>query len=148
MVSIKKKSIICTKIRGMNIKLESIHGALNYKGTNERGQSIQFSGNKESVSPMETVLMAAAACSSIDVEIFLDKMRQPFDRIEVEVIGNRVDAVPSIFSDIHLHYKIYGDVKPTKAKKAVEMSMEKYCSVSIMLSSSVKMTHSHEVINN
>lgn len=132
----------------MNIKLESIHGALNYKGTNERGQSIQFSGNKESVSPMETVLMAAAACSSIDVEIFLDKMRQPFDRIEVEVIGNRVDAVPSIFSDIHLHYKIYGDVKPTKAKKAVEMSMEKYCSVSIMLSSSVKMTHSHEVINN
>ena len=148
MVSIKKKSIICTKIRGMNIKLESIHGALNYKGTNERGQSIQFSGNKESVSPMETVLMAAAACSSIDVEIFLEKMRQPFDRIEVEVIGNRVDAVPSIFSDIHLHYKIYGDVKPTKAKKAVEMSMEKYCSVSIMLSSSVKMTHSHEVINN
>ena len=132
----------------MNIKLESIHGALNYKGTNERGQSIQFSGNKESVSPMETVLMAAAACSSIDVEIFLEKMRQPFDRIEVEVIGNRVDAVPSIFSDIHLHYKIYGDVKPTKAKKAVEMSMEKYCSVSIMLSSSVKMTHSHEVINN
>ena len=130
----------------MNIKLESIHGSLNYKGTNERGQSFQFSGSKESVSPMESILMAAAACSSIDVEIFLEKMRQPFDKIEVEVKGERVDAVPSIFSDIHLHYKIYGKVKPEKAKKAVAMSMDKYCSVSIMLSAGVKMTHSHEVI--
>ena len=131
----------------MNIKLESTHGALNFKGTNDRGQSLQFSGDKEAVSPMETILMATAACSSIDVEIFLNKMRQPFDRIEVDVKGNRVDAVPAIFSDIHLHYKIYGDVKLDKANKAVEMSMEKYCSVSIMLRKSVEITHSHEVIN-
>ncbi len=130
----------------MKIKLESMPGALNFKGTNDRGQHFQFSGNKESVSPMESILMAAAACSSIDVEIFLNKMRQPFDRIEVEVKGERVDAVPSIFTDIHLHYKIYGDVRHEKAKKAVEMSMEKYCSVSIMLQKSVTMTHSYEVI--
>ncbi|MDF1694239.1 MAG: OsmC family protein [Saprospiraceae bacterium] len=131
----------------MKIRVESTHGELNFKGTNDRGQSLQFSGSKESVSPMEAVLMAAAACSSIDVEIFLNKMRQPFDRIEVDVQGDRVDAVPAVFSDIHLHYTIYGDVKPEKAKKAVEMSMEKYCSVSIMLQEAVKMTHSHEIIN-
>lgn len=130
----------------MNIKLESIHGDLNFKGTNERGQTFHFSGNKESVSPMESVLMAAAACSAIDVEIFLKKMRQTFDKIEVDVKGERVDAVPSIFSDIHLHYKIFGPVKDDKAKKAVEMSMEKYCSVSIMLQKGVTMTHSYEVI--
>jgi len=130
----------------MKIKLESIHGDLNFKGTNDRGQSFQFSGNKESVSPMESVLMAAAACSSIDVEIFLKKMRQPFDRIEVEVEGTRVDAVPAIFSKMHLHYKIFGDVKAEKAAKAVSMSMDKYCSVSIMLSAGVEMSHSHEVI--
>ena len=131
----------------MKINLKSIHGDLNFKGTNDRGQSFQFSGNKESVSPMESVLMAAAACSSIDVEIFLKKMRQDYDKIEVEVTGERVDAVPSIFSDIHLHFKISGDVKPEKAKKAVEMSMDKYCSVSIMLSAGVKITHTHEVIS-
>ena len=107
----------------MHIQLKSIYGSLNYKGTNERGQSFQFSGKKESVSPMESVLMAAAACSSIDVEIFLEKMRQPFDRIEVDVKGERVDAVPAIFSDIHIHYKIYGNIKPEKAKKAVEMAL-------------------------
>ena len=131
----------------MQIKLESTHGALNFKGTNDRGQSLQFSGNKESVSPMESVLMAAAACSAIDVEIFLGKMRQPLDHIEVEVKGDRVDTVPAIFESIHLHYKIYGDVKGDKATKAVQMSMEKYCSVSIMLQKGVKMTHSHEVIS-
>ena len=131
----------------MKIKLESTYGSQNYKGTNERGQNLQFSGNKEAVSPMESVLMATAACSSIDVEIFLNKMRQPFHKIEVEVNSNRVDAVPSVFSDIHLHYKIYGNVNPAKAKKAVEMSMEKYCSVSIMLQKGVEMSHSHEVIS-
>lgn len=130
----------------MKITIESTHGELNFKGTNDRGQSLQFSGNSESVSPMESVLMSAAACSAIDVEIFLNKMRQPLNHIEVEVKGERVDAVPAIFSDIHLHYKIYGDVKPEKAAKAVEMSMEKYCSVSIMLQKGVAMTHSHEVI--
>jgi putative redox protein len=130
----------------VKIKLESTDGELNFKGTNERGQSLQLSGNKESVSPMEAVLMSAAACSAIDVEIFLNKMRQPLNHIEVEVNGERVDEVPAIFSHIHLHYKIYGDVKAEKAVKAVEMSMEKYCSVSIMLQKGVNMTHSHEVI--
>ena len=129
----------------MNIKLESIHGDLNFKGTNDRGQSFQFSGSKESVSPMESVLMAAAACSSIDVEIFLKKMRQDFDKIEVDVKSKRVDDVPAVFESIHLHYTIYGDVKEEKAKKAVSMSMDKYCSVSIMLKSSVEITHSFEV---
>ena len=130
----------------MKVKIQSTHGELNFKGTNERGQSLQFSGSSESASPMEAVLMSVAACSAIDVEIFLNKMRQPLDHIEVEVKGDQVDAVPAIFSDIHLHYKIYGDVKPEKATKAVEMSMEKYCSVSIMLQKGVTMTHSHEII--
>lgn len=130
----------------MKIKLESTHGDLNYRGTNDRGQSMQYSGSKESVSPMESVLMAAAACSSIDVEIFLKKMRQPMERIEVEVEGTRVDDVPAVFSKIHIHYKIYGDVKLDKAEKAVQMSMEKYCSVSIMLQKAVEMTYGFEVL--
>jgi putative redox protein len=129
----------------VKIRLESTYGSLNFKGTNDRGQSLQFSGNKESVSPMESILMAVAACSSIDVEIFLNKMRQPLVRIEVDVEGVRVEDVPSVFKDIHLHYRIFGDVKDEKAKKAVEMSMEKYCSVSMMLQKSVNITHSYKV---
>lgn len=129
----------------MNIVLESTHADLNFKGTNERGQSLQFSGNKEAVSPMEAVLMAAASCSSIDVEILLKKMRQDVKSIRVEVKSTRADAIPAVFTDIHLHYIITGDVKEDKAQKAVTMSMDEYCSVSIMLSKSVNITYSVEV---
>jgi putative redox protein len=129
----------------MKVLLESTHGELNFKGTNERGQSIQLSGNKEAVSPMESVLMAAAACSSIDVETILRKMRQDVQSIHVEVEGTRADAVPAVFTKIHLHYIITGDVKEEKAIKAVDMSMEQYCSVSLMLAKSVEITHSMEV---
>lgn len=130
----------------MKVILESTHGELNFKGTNERGQSMQFSGNKEAVSPMESVLMAAAACSSIDVEILLKKMRQDIQHIKVEVEGQRADAVPAVFTKIHMHYILSGNIKEEKARQAVTMSMEKYCSVSIMLAATVQITHSFEVI--
>ncbi len=129
----------------MNVVVESTYGDLNFKGTNERGQSLQFSGNKEAVSPMEAVLMAAASCSSIDVEMILKKMRQDVKSIKVEIQATRVDAVPAVFTKIHLHYIVTGDVKEEKAIKAVTMSMEEYCSVSIMLAKSVEITHSVEV---
>jgi putative redox protein len=135
-----------SKSKKMKIVLESTHGDLNFKGTNERGQSIQLSGNKEAVSPMESVLMAAAACSSIDVEMILKKMRQEVESIVVTVDGTRADAVPAVFTKMHLHYIITGKIKEDKASKAVEMSMEQYCSVSLMLAKSVEISHSVEVI--
>lgn len=129
----------------MKVVLESTYGDLNFKGTNERGQSVQLSGNKEAASPMEAVLMAVAACSSVDIEMLLKKMRQPYKGVSVSVEGIRADTIPAVFTDIFIHYIIYGDVQTSKAKKAVEMSMDKYCSVSIMLSKSVKISHSFEV---
>ncbi len=129
----------------MKVTLTSTSGDLNYLGTNERGQTASFSGSKTAVSPMEHVLMAAAACSSIDIEIFLKKMRSPATRIEVEVTGTRADAVPAVFTHIHLHYRIFGEVKESKAKKAVAMSMDQYCSVSIMLKAAVEITYDFEL---
>ena len=129
----------------MKIVLESTYGDMNFKGTNERGQSIQLSGNKEAVSPMESVLMAAAACSSIDVEMILKKMRQDVESIVVTVDGTRSDAIPAVFTKMHLHYIITGKIKEDKAIKAVEMSMQQYCSVSLMLAKSVDISHSVEV---
>lgn len=129
----------------MKITLRSTDAELGYEGTNERGQTQLFSGNQEAVSPMETVLMAAAACSSIDVELFLGKMRAPATRVEVDVEGTRKEATPAVFERMHLHYRIFGDVPESKAAKAVAMSMDQYCSVSIMLKASVLITHSFKV---
>lgn len=132
----------------MRIKLESTHGERNYKGTNERGQSIQFSGNKEAVSPMEAVLMAAAACSSIDVDLILKKMRQDFTSLEVLADAERAEnETPSVFKKINLHYIVKGkNLKEDKVKKAIEMSIETYCSVSKMLEKTAEISHSFEII--
>lgn len=131
----------------MTIKLESTHGPLNYKGTNERGQSIQLSGDQEAVSPMEAVLMAVAGCSSIDVEMILKKMRQELQKMEVEVKAERATEAPKVFTDIHIHYILHGDLKEEKVKQAIDLSMEKYCSVSIMLKKSVNITYTFEIRN-
>jgi putative redox protein len=129
----------------VKIFLKSAEGDLNFTGTNERGQSIELSGNKEAVSPMESVLMAAAACSSVDIEMILKKMRQDIKSISVEVEAERADAIPAVFTKIHLHYNVTGNIKPEKVQKSLEMSMEQYCSVSTMLSKVVAITYSFEV---
>ncbi|MBK6362007.1 MAG: OsmC family protein [Saprospiraceae bacterium] len=129
----------------MKIHLESTFGPLNFKGTNERGQSLQMSGDKESVSPMEAVLMAVAGCSSIDIELILKKMRQDLHKIEVEVDSLRADEDPKVFTKIKIHYILHGNIKEEKAKQAIDLSMEKYCSVSIMLKKSVEIKYSFEI---
>jgi putative redox protein len=95
---------------------------------------------------MESVLMAVAACSTVDVEGILKKMRQNLHHIEVNVSAKRADAVPAVFTAIHLHYKAYGDVDEDKLQKAVRLSMDKYCSVSLMLKKSVHITYTVEVV--
>ena len=98
---------------------------------------------------METLLMSAAACSSIDLEILLKKMRQSYASIEVEVTGERrQESTPAKFISIHLHFKITGAVTEKKANKAVQMSLEKMCSVTHSLDSSIKITSSVEIIQN
>jgi putative redox protein len=130
----------------MKIQLTSTADESQYIGMNERGQQILLSGNQSAVSPMEAVLMAASACSTIDVELLLKKMRQDVSRVEVHTEGTRAEAVPAVFTSIHIHYRIFGNIREEKAVKAVAMSLEKYCSVSIMLSATVAITHSVEVI--
>ena len=65
----------------------------------------------------------------------------------MELSGTRVDSVPKLFSDIHLHFVITGhDVSPKQVEKAVNLSADKYCSVALMLNKAVKITHDFEVV--
>jgi putative redox protein len=131
----------------MKVTLASLGGTQNYTGTNERGQTILLSGQKEGVGPMESVLMAAAACSSIDIDLILRKMKQDFKDIKVEVEGTRAeDQVPAVFVKIHLHYHIIGTkLKDVKVKDAVDKSVQKYCSVITMLEKTAQITYSYEI---
>lgn len=97
-------------------------------------------GENAGLRPMETLLSALAGCSSLDVIHIMKKQRQNLERLEVEVVGKRADAVPAVFTSIHLRFKGYGPIDLLKFQKAVGLSMEKYCSVARMLQPAVAIT--------
>ena len=118
-------------------------------GHSGSGHSVVFDGNKEgscAPSPMEMVLMAAGACSSVDVVSILKKSRQQVVDCEVKLSGERAETIPKVFTKIHLHFEVTGfNLNEKQVERAVQLSADKYCSVSIMLSGSVTVTHSYSV---
>ncbi len=105
-------------------------------------------GRNIGIRPMEMILLGVGGCSSYDVMDILQKGRNEVIDCVAELTAERVDAVPSVFSKIHLHFKITGkNLKDKVVERAVKLSAEKYCSASIMLGKSVDITHGFEVIN-
>ncbi len=109
---------------------------------------LDHGGRNIGVRPMEMILLGVGGCSSFDVMDILQKGRHEVLECLVELTSERVDSIPSVFSKIHLHFKVTGkNLKESVVKRAVKLSAEKYCSASIMLSQSVDITHDFEVIN-
>ena len=138
----------------MNISLKRVNDTVRFEATNARGHKVLIEGSKNiggedlAPSPTEYLVMSHAACTAIDVVELLKKMRQPLTHLEIESESERAqDQVPKLFTHIHLHYKIYGNVKKAKAEKAISLSIEKYCTVSRMIDHIAKITHSFEIIN-
>jgi putative redox protein len=77
------------------------------------------------------LLMSLAGCSGIDVINILKKQKQQMDDFQVEVEGEQenIQDAAKVFTDININFILKGNVEPQKAKRAVELSMEKYCSV-------------------
>jgi len=107
----------------------------------------EYGGQNQGVRPMELMLLGVGGCSSFDVMHILKKARQDVTDCVAQIEAERVDAVPAVFSRIHLHFVVTGrKLKEPQVKRAVELSAEKYCSASIMLSKAgVEITHSYEV---
>ncbi|RLE53760.1 MAG: OsmC family peroxiredoxin [Candidatus Methanomethylicota archaeon] len=97
-------------------------------------------------SPMELVLVALAGCTAYDIISILSKMRQRVEGLEIHVKAKQREEPPRVYTDIHLDYIIFGDVDEDKVVKAIQLSQEKYCSVSLMLKhGGVNVTTSYEV---
>jgi putative redox protein len=124
-------------------------GDSSFIGRSGSGHAVMFDSNKDegiAPTPMETLLMAAGACSSVDVVSILQKAKQQVTNCRVVLTGDRVDTVPRVFSKIHLHFEVTGfDVSEKHVERAVNLSAEKYCSVSIMLQQAMTVTHSFSV---
>ncbi len=105
-------------------------------------------GRNMGVRPMEMLLMGLGGCSSFDVMSILKKSRQNVVDCVTELEAERADAVPSVFTKIHMHFVVKGyQLKEAQVKRAVALSAEKYCSASIMLEKGgVEISHDYEII--
>lgn len=104
--------------------------------TDAKGHTIKIDipadqgGHGNGFRPMQTMLAALCGCSSVDVVSILKKQRQPLEDLVIKVDGERQHGVePALWEKIHLLFQLKGDIDPAKANRAVQLSMEKYCSV-------------------
>ena len=125
-----------------------------FEAKSESGHSVimdgapAYGGENRGARPMELILTGLGGCASFDIVTILKKARQDIDGVECQLQAERADEVPAVFTKIHLHFVVTGKaLKEKQVSKAVELSAEKYCSASKMLSSGgVEITHDFEIV--
>jgi putative redox protein len=106
----------------------------------------EIGGHGQGARPMELVAMALAGCAVFDFILILKKQRQILDDIQILVETERIkDRTPSPYENIHLLFKLQGQLDPKKVEKALSLSIEKYCSVAEMVKSTAEITYSFEI---
>lgn len=120
-----------------------------FLGQSQSGHSIVMDGNGGATapSPMEMLLMAAGGCSSVDVVDGLKQAEQTVHSCTAKLTTERRETPPRIFTQVNIHFEVSGDnLAPDLVKEVTAASLEKYCSVCLMLGEGVEMTHSWEII--
>jgi len=126
---------------------------MSFVGESGSGHSVVMDGAPDSggrnlaARPMEMVLIGMGGCTAFDVVMILQKSRQPIKDCIVEISAERADEIPKVFTKIHVHYIVKGSgLDENKVKKAIDLTAEKYCSVSVMLEKTAEITHDFEVV--
>ena len=128
-------------------------GKKTFTGQTESGHSIVIGtadgeAPKPGPSAMELVLMGAGSCSAWDVVEILRKGRQAIEDVIVELDADRAPEPPKVFTRIHLHFIVKGrDLSEHRVKRAIDLSVEKYCSATKMLEKTATVTHDFEIID-
>lgn len=125
---------------------------VSFLGETESGHAIVMDGAVEgggrnlAPRPMETMLAATGGCTAYDVVTILRKARQNLTDCVVEIDADRALQDPRVFTRIHFHFIVTGQkIDPKHVERAIELSAEKYCSASIMLAKTAKVTHDFEI---
>ncbi|MEO0081528.1 MAG: OsmC family protein [candidate division WOR-3 bacterium] len=93
-----------------------------------------FGGDNSATKPMELLLLGLGGCTGMDVVSLLHKMRVPFTNLEMNITADRTEEYPTVYRRIDIEYVVTGhNLDEEKVKRAIELSQEKYCSVSAML---------------
>jgi putative redox protein len=116
---------------------------LHFTGGEAGKPAIQIDGdNLIGPGPMLTLLLAAASCTGSDVVLVLRKMRVELKKFSIEVAGTRREAEPRRYVAIHFVYRLEGaGLDESKARRAIDLSIEKYCSVIHSLAPDIRVTY-------
>ncbi len=127
-------------------------GKFRFEAKTETGLTVNFDapakngGEDTAPTPMETLLASLAACTSFDVVSILKKKRQNISGYSVETEAERTEGPPVVFTRIHIKYIVKGkDISKDAVERAIQLSLEKYCSVGAMLKKTVEITSSYEI---
>jgi len=136
----------------MKVTIERKNNAVYLEAQNEDGIIVKMDGSPEiggensGARPMQLILMGLGGCTSMDVLSILKKMRENVKSYNVIVEAERAKEEPKVFTKINIHYILEGIAKRENAEKAIQLSMNKYCSVSKMLEKTAEITYSLELI--
>jgi putative redox protein len=112
------------------------------------GHSVPFDADRKhnaAPGPMEMLLGALGACTSVDVVMILAKKRQKLTSLEVAISGERANSPPSVWTKIEMVYRLAGTIEEKAARDAIELSQTKYCSVAAMLRKTAEITYRIEI---
>lgn len=120
----------------IHLELNRVQGDYGFEAKDASGNTMKLDTSPETggtnfgIRPMQALLMGLGGCSGIDIVSILKKQRQVIEGFSMKIEGEREhDAVPSLWTDIKIVFELKGNIDPEKAKRACELSMEKYCSV-------------------
>ena len=137
----------------MKIDINRLNDGFHLEAVNETGNTVQMDaspdigGTGKGMRPMQLLLTALGACGTIDIINILKKQRQPLEDNKITVTGEREkDAVPAPFIAAHIHFRLFGKLDKDKVRKAVSLSVEKYCSVAETIKKTTKITYSFEIV--
>ncbi|WP_156854725.1 OsmC family protein [Oceanobacillus sp. AG] len=102
----------------------------------------EFGGEGRGPTPMEMLLGTVIGCTGIDIISILEKMKLAPKAFHVKAKGDRSQSHPRRYKDIHLHYTVNGDIPEDKLYRAIELSLNKYCSVVYSLNAEITASYS------
>src|SRR5215831_330239 len=124
-------------------------GEQKFLATSPSGHAVPFDSDRESnkaPGPMEMVLMALGACTATDVVIILQKKRQKLQSLDVICSGERAADPPQVWTKLEILFRLCGKLEESGVQQAIQLSEEKYCSVSATLKKTATLTWRYEIL--
>jgi putative redox protein len=136
----------------MKVEIQRINDSFHLEATNEIGNKVYIDGAVDigggdlAFRPMQLMLAAVGGCSSIDVISILQKQRQEITDYHVTIEAEREkDKIPALFTTVHLHFALKGNLDKEKVERAIALSVDKYCSVVKIMEKTAIITHSFSI---